>query len=101
MNRLKQLRKAKGLTQEELANTLHVTERTISRWENGINELSGSASGLLAIYFNVSQAYLLGYSDNPDVVKLKEGEIIVNAKQYMQYKQAYELLNGLRGFLNE
>ena len=34
---LKGLRKEKGLTQEQLAEILHVSGRTISRWETGIN----------------------------------------------------------------
>ncbi len=34
---LKQLRKEKGLTQEQLAEQLHTSGRTVSRWENGNN----------------------------------------------------------------
>lgn len=34
---LKQLRKEKGLTQEQLAEEFNVSGRTISRWENGNN----------------------------------------------------------------
>ena len=34
---LKQLRKDKGLTQEQLAEHFHVSSRTISRWETGSN----------------------------------------------------------------
>ncbi len=34
MNRLKELRKQKGLTQEELANKIGTTKLTISNWEN-------------------------------------------------------------------
>ncbi len=32
---ISELRKEKGLTQQELANILHVTDRAISHWENG------------------------------------------------------------------
>lgn len=34
---LKELRKQKGLTQEQIAERFHVSNRTVSRWENGHN----------------------------------------------------------------
>lgn len=33
---LKALRKARGMTQEELAARLHVVRQTVSKWEKGL-----------------------------------------------------------------
>lgn len=35
---IKNLRKAKGLSQEELANRLNVVRQTISKWEKGVSQ---------------------------------------------------------------
>ena len=35
---LKTIRNNKGFTQEELANRLHVTRQTISKWEKGVSQ---------------------------------------------------------------
>lgn len=38
-NKLYELRKKKGLSQEELANRLNVSRQTISKWEVGVSHI--------------------------------------------------------------
>ena len=51
---LKELRKEKGITQEELAEKLGVSGRTISRWETGFNMPDISLLVEIAEFFDVS-----------------------------------------------
>ena len=51
---LKELRKEKGITQEELAEQLGVSGRTISRWETGFNMPDISLLVEIAEFFDVS-----------------------------------------------
>ena len=38
---LKHFRKAKGLSQEELAIKLHIVRQTVSKWEKGVSPTKG------------------------------------------------------------
>ncbi|HEM4261137.1 TPA: helix-turn-helix domain-containing protein [Streptococcus suis] len=64
MNRLKELRKEKKLTQEELASEIGVSKITILRWENGERQIKPDKAKKLADYFGVPVGYLLGYGDD-------------------------------------
>lgn len=35
MNRIKELRRTKGISQDELAHVLGVTQQTVAKWESG------------------------------------------------------------------
>jgi len=59
---IKTLRKAKGLSQEELAIKLNVVRQTISKWENGLSVPDSSMLMLLADQLDTSVSTLLGES---------------------------------------
>lgn len=61
MNKLKELRKEKKLTQEELASEIGVSKITILRWENEERSIKPDKAQVLADYFGVSVGYLLGF----------------------------------------
>ena len=64
-NRLKELRKEKGVTQAEVAKIINTNQSQYGKYENGKTNLSLETSKILADYFDVSVPYLLGLDDNP------------------------------------
>ena len=75
MNRLKELRKEKKLTQEELASEIGVSKITILRCENGERQIKPDKAQTLADYFGVSVGYLLGYEDLMDQIEEADAEL--------------------------
>lgn len=65
MNRLKELRKEKKLTQKELADKINVSKITVLRWENGERQIKPDKAEKLADFFGVSVGYLLGFTTTP------------------------------------
>lgn len=62
--RLKNLRKNKKITQEELGKRINVTKVSVSGYENGNRMPDTETLQNIADYFNVSIDYLLGRSEN-------------------------------------
>nr|DAK74140.1 MAG TPA: Repressor protein CI [Caudoviricetes sp.] len=61
MNRLKELRQEKKLSQKELAENIRVHYRALQNWENGESQIKPEKAQQLADYFGVNVGYLLGY----------------------------------------
>ena len=72
MNRLKELREEKGLSQKETADAFQVSRRGVQYWESGESQIKPDKAQLLADYFGVSVGYLLGYSDDKRETKSVE-----------------------------
>ena len=58
--KFKQLRKDKDLTQEQIADILHVSPKCVSRWETGANYPDVDSLPHIAIFFEVTLDELLG-----------------------------------------
>ena len=69
---IKNLRKSKGLSQEELAIKLNVVRQTVSKWENGLSVPDSNMLILLADELDTSVSVLLGENvqeDSTDDIK--------------------------------
>lgn len=63
--RLLELRKDAGLTQDDLAAILKINKHSISSYERDKSEPPDAIKIAMAQYFDVSIDYLLGMTDNP------------------------------------
>lgn len=68
--RLARLRRARGITQAELAEKLHFTYQAVSNWERGVTEPDIDTILRLCEYFGVSADELLG--QGPPVLRTEE-----------------------------
>lgn len=74
-NKLKELRKDKGLSQQALAEQIGVHYRTLQNWENGKTHIKPEKAEQLASFFNVPVVHLLGYDDIGDLITDTEGSL--------------------------
>lgn len=64
MKKISELRiESGGITQEELAHALEVTQASVSRWEKNQLRINGENLIKLALYFDVSVDAILGIED--------------------------------------
>lgn len=87
-NKIKELRKKKKLTQEELAQKINVTKLTISRWERGERLPKSDKAQELADFFNVSIGELLGFGTVEEEIEKSKKAMIPQWK-----KESDSLLN--------
>ncbi len=62
--RIRNLREDKDLTQTDIAEILHISQRTYSYYETGGHDIPTNVLIALADYYNVSVDYLLNRTDN-------------------------------------
>lgn len=64
----KRFRKERGLTQQQVANALNMQKQSWQRYEQGRVVPAATVIINLSKFFGVSTDYLLGLSDEPNVV---------------------------------
>lgn len=82
-DRIKQSRKNKGLTMDELASVMGVAQSAIVRWENGTTQVKPDKLEKISKILDVSPLYLLGYIDTPkeELMTFDSGEEFEKARQ--------------------
>ncbi len=83
---LKELRRDKGLTQEQLAESLNVSGRTVSRWETGSNMPDLDILISLSNYYEVDIKELLDGERRSEKMDKEQSEMILKVVDYSNYK---------------
>lgn len=81
--KIKELRKARGITQEQLAKSVNVSFQAVSKWENNICLPDVTVIPALARYFGVSMDELFDF----DLTEIKEKAIAI-AKESWKYRDS-------------
>ncbi len=68
-NRIRELRKEKGYSQQTIAEYIGVSQKAIDYWEREINEPKASFIVRLADFFDCSADYLLGREDDFGIIR--------------------------------
>lgn len=94
---LKQLRKSKGLSQEELALRLNVVRQTISKWEQGLSVPDADMLISISEVLETSVSTLLGedvVETEPDSLKVISGKLeIINLQLARQKEARFKIWN--------
>lgn len=69
MENLKALRKKHNLSQQKLADILHISQQSVYKYENGLSSPDIETLILMADYFNTSIDYLVEYTDIPHKIE--------------------------------
>lgn len=81
-NFLNELRKEKGITQAQLAETLNVSARTVSRWETGSNMPDISILVDIADYYDISIPEIINGERKSEIMNEEERKIAKTMSDY-------------------
>lgn len=79
---LKELRKEKQLTQEQLAEVFGVSNRSVSRWENGVNMPDFDLVIEIANYYDVSIEEILDGERKDEMMDQKTEQTLLKVADY-------------------
>lgn len=82
---LKELRKKRGYTQQQVADELGVTKATISKYENGLRDINRTNIEKLSKLFKVDPIYILTGKSDTDWENIFEEDRQESEKQDREY----------------
>lgn len=98
--RIKELRKQKGLSQEELGQYFSISGPAVSKWESGNSEPDNVTLLKLSDFFGVSVDFILGKDNETKEIELLKQLLIKNGFMKSDEDLTNEELDRLMKFVN-
>ncbi|MBO5023011.1 MAG: helix-turn-helix transcriptional regulator [Clostridia bacterium] len=96
-NKIRELRRARNLTQEQLALTLNISAQAVSKWEMGASYPDVTMIPIIASFFKVSLDELFDFDVNDIDVKIEDIRLEYNKYFWNNFDKAEQvLLDGLK-----
>lgn len=84
---LKELRKEKNLSQEQFAEMMGVSNRSVSRWENGINMPDLDLLIEIANYYEIELKEILDGKKGTNIMEKEVEETVLKVADYSHYEK--------------
>ncbi len=94
-SRIRRYRKERDLTQEQLADMIHVTKSRISNWEQGINRPDADILADLCMALDVSPSELMDVHLSSDGFTDHERKVIQAYRRRSEVRRAVDILLGI------
>ncbi len=92
---LRELRKEKSLTQEQLAEKFNVASRTVSRWETGSNMPDLSILIEIADFYDVDIREILEGERKSEIMEKEEKETLLKVAEYAEKQKRQAILRAV------
>lgn len=94
--KIKEIRKAKGISQIQAAKDLNLTQGTYNRYENGMRQLPNSLLLQMADYFGVTVDELLGRPSREEAEAAEDDDVMAIRELLRRDPNARELFGAIR-----
>ncbi len=92
---LRELRREKSMTQEQLAEKFNVASRTVSRWETGSNMPDLSILIELADFYDVDIREILEGERKSEIMEKEEKETLLQVAEYAEKQKRQAILRAV------
>ena len=99
MKNMKKLRISHKLSQQKLAEILHISQQSVHKYENNITSPDINTLMLMADYFNTSVDYLIDYTDIDHKIELLT-DTMLNKDEYFLIESYRKLSNKQKHAIN-